>query len=149
MIRKALINDVKSIHRLINNFAKQDLMLPRSLNDLYESLRDFWVSELNKQIVGCCALAVTWQDLAEIRSLAVEKRFQQQGIGAQLIDAAIREAKEMGVGKIFALTYQPGYFKRFGFKQIRHSHLPHKIWVDCINCPKFPNCKEVALIKKL
>ena len=149
MIRKARIEDIKQIQSLVNSFAKKDLMLPRSLNELYENLRDFWVYEVNKKIVGCCALHVSWEDLAEIKSLAVQKDRQKKGIGKELILAALSEAEELGAKRIFVLTYQPEYFKQFGFKRVKNSALPHKIWAECINCCKFPNCQEVALLKTL
>jgi len=149
MIRKARIEDIKQIQNLVNSFAKKDLMLPRSLNELYENLRDFWVYEVNKKIVGCCALHVSWEDLAEIKSLAVQKDRQKKGIGKELILAALSEAEELGAERIFVLTYQPEYFKGFGFKRVKNSSLPHKIWAECINCCKFPNCQEVALLKTL
>ncbi len=148
-IRKAKIGDVSQIQKLINQFAKQELMLPRSLSDIYESLRDFWICEFNNRIIGCCALHVTWKDLAEVRSLAVNKRYQRRGIGRQLINAAINEARELGCKSVFALTYIPDYFRKYGFRRISKERLPHKIWAECINCPKFPDCKEVALIKRL
>jgi amino-acid N-acetyltransferase len=149
MIRKAKIQDIKSIQKLINTFAKQDLMLPRSLNELYESLRDFWVIEENKKIVGCCALHVSWDDLSEIKSLAVAKTKQKKGLGKELILACLSEAKQIGAKKIFVLTYKPDFFKKFGFKRVRNSDLPHKVWAECINCCKFPNCQEIALLKIL
>jgi len=148
-IRKARIEDIKKIQELINSFAKLDLMLPRSLNELYENLRDFWVAEEKNKVVGCCALHVSWDDLAEIKSLAIKKDRQKRGIGAQLVTTCIKEAKELGAKRIFVLTYKPEYFKRFGFRRIRDSQLPHKIWAECINCCKFPNCQETALLKKL
>lgn len=149
MIRKARINDIKEIQGLINQFARLELMLPRSLSDLYESLRDFLVYEHKKRVVGCCALQVVWQGLAEIRSLAVSKSHQKKGIGQQLVNAAIKEAEQIGCKSIFVLTYIPAYFKSKGFRRVNKDKLPHKIWAECINCPKFPNCKEIALIKKL
>ena len=149
MIRKARLQDVKQIQALINFFAKADLMLPRSLNELYENLRDFWVCAENRQIIGCVALHVSWEDLAEIKSLAVKKNKQGKGIGSQLIKMCIEEAKGLGIKKMFALTFRPQLFKKFGFKKTRHSSLPHKIWAECINCHKFPNCQEIALVKKI
>jgi amino-acid N-acetyltransferase len=149
MIKKANIRDVKQIKELINSFAKQDLMLPRSLNELYENLRDFWVFYQDKKIVGCCALHISWDDLAEIKSLAVKKNMQKKGIGSQLITTCINEARQLGVKKIFVLTYKPEYFRKAGFRRIKHSNLPHKIWAECINCHKFPNCQEIALVKQL
>jgi len=149
MIRKAKIQDIKQIQELINSFAKQDIMLPRSLNELYENIRDFWVAEANGKLAGCSALHISWDDLAEIKSLAVAKKQQGKGIGRELIEACLEEASDLGAKKIFILTYKPEYFKRFGFKQIKHASLPHKIWAECINCCKFPNCQEIALIKSL
>ncbi len=149
MIRKAKIKDIKQIQNLINSFAKQDLMLPRSLNELYENLRDFWVADEDGKIIGCCALHISWEDLAEIKSLAVAKQKQCKGIGRELIQACLNEAKGLAARRIFVLTYQPGYFKKFGFKRVKNSALPHKIWAECINCCKFPNCQEIALLKTL
>ncbi len=149
MIRKAQIKDIKDIQAIINLFAAKDLMLPRSLNELYENLRDFWVFEANKKVVGCSALHISWDELAEIKSLAVLKTHQGKGIGKELIAACINEAKKLGAKKIFVLTYNPDYFKNFGFRRIKHADLPHKIWAECINCCKFPNCQEIALLKTL
>ena len=149
MVRKARIEDIKQIQNLINYFAKLDLMLPRSLNELYENLRDFWVFEEDNKVAGCCALHICWDDLAEIKSLAVKKDRQRKGIGEELVLACLDEARQLGARKIFVLTYKPDYFKKFGFRRIKHSDLPHKIWAECINCCKFPNCQEVAMIKKL
>jgi len=149
MIRKATVNDVKHIQSLINAYAQQDLMLPRSLNELYDNIRDFWVDEDNKRIIGCCAWHVCWEDLTEIKSLAVEEPRQRKSIGTQLVTACIEEAKKLGSKRIFALTYKPEFFRKFGFHRVKHSELPHKVWAECINCPKFPNCQEIALLKML
>lgn len=149
MIRKAKIQDIKQIQKLINTFAKKDLMLPRSLNELYENIRDFWVIDENKKIVACCALHISWDDLAEIKSLAVQKNKHHHGLGTNLVLTCINEARGLGAKRIFALTFKPEFFKKLGFKKISHASLPHKIWAECINCTKFPNCKEVALLKKL
>jgi len=149
MIRKAKIKDIKQIQPLINGFARKDLMLPRSLNELYENIRDFWVAEEKNKISGCAALHVSWQDLAEIKSLAVIKNKQKKGIGTELIHSCLKEAKELGAKKVFVLTYKPKYFQGFGFHRISHAKLPHKIWAECINCHKFSNCQEIALIKNL
>jgi amino-acid N-acetyltransferase len=147
MIRKAKIKDIKQMQTLINAFARQDLMLPRSLNELYEHLRDYWVAEESRKVVGCVALHISWDDLAEIKSLAVAKEAQGRGLGRKLIEASLCEAGELGAKKIFVLTYKPGFFKNFGFKKISHASLPHKIWAECINCCKFPDCQETALLK--
>ena len=149
MIRKARIKDIKQIQELISCFAKQDVMLPRSLNELYECIRDFWVYEDKGKLAGCAALHISWDDLAEIKSLAVAKNNQGKGIGRDLVLACLQEAKIMGAKKIFVLTYKPEFFKKLGFKKIQHAALPHKIWAECINCCKFPNCQEIALLKNL
>jgi len=149
MIRKANIKDIKKIQELIAGFAKDDVMLPRSLNEIYENIRNFWVYEFKGKLAGCAALHISWDDLAEIKSLAVEKKFQGKGLGKELVSACLSETKVLGVKKVFVLTYKPGFFKKLGFKRIKHEALPHKIWAECINCCKFPNCKEIALVKKL
>ena len=149
MIRKAKIKDIKYIQELIGYFAKRDVMLPRSLNELYENIRDFWVYEDKGKILGCAALHISWDDLAEIKSLAVAKNKQKQGLGADLIAACLAEAQVMGAKKVFVLTYKQEFFKKSGFKKIKHEALPHKIWAECINCCKFPNCQEIALLKVL
>ncbi len=149
MIRKAKIKDINQIQNLINFFAKKDLMLARSLNELYENIRDFWAYEEKGKVLGCAALHISWNDLAEIKSVAVAKNKQGKGIGQGLIQACLEEAKFLGAKQIFVLTYRSDFFKKFGFKRIKNSELPHKIWAECINCCKFPNCQEVAMIKQL
>jgi len=149
MIRKAKIKDIKQIQKLINGFAKQDIMLPRSLNELYENLRDFWVIEEANKIIGCCALHISWDDLAEIKSLAVTGNKQGKGLGRELVESCLAEARLLGAKKIFVLTYKPAFFKKFAFKRVKNAALPHKVWAECINCCKFPNCQEIALLKIL
>ena len=145
MIRKADINDIKKIQELINYYAGKDLMLPRSLNELYENIRDFFVYEKNGEILGCAALHVTWEDLAEIKSLAVVESEQKRKIGSLLVKAVFEDAKNLKIKRLFALTYAPSFFEKFGFRKLEHSKLPHKIWSECIKCFKFPDCQEVAL----
>jgi len=150
VIRKANIKDVKAIQKLINCFAAKDLMIARSLNELYENIRDFWVYAENARVLGCAGLHVVgWQELAEIKSLAVDKHKKNKGIGSALVLKCLEEAKGLGVKSVFCLTYSPKFFTRFGFKRINKLNLPHKVWVECCNCPKFPDCKEVALVKKI
>ncbi|MEW6587023.1 MAG: N-acetyltransferase [Nitrospirota bacterium] len=148
-IRKAKISDLKQVHRLVNDFAKKEMMIPRSLNDLYETVRDFFVCESGGVVVGVCALHIMWEDLAEIRSLAVEKRSQSKGIGLRLVKRCLNEAKELGIGRVFALTYHPDFFKKLGFADVDKASLPQKIWGDCLRCPRFPECDEHAVIKNL
>lgn len=149
MIRKANIKDIKNIQNLINTYAKEDLLLPRSLTELYENLRDFFVFEEKGKIYGCAALHINWEDLAEVKSLAVDKNRKKEGIGKSLLMACLDEAKKLKVKKVFCLTYQSEFFKKFGFREIDRAELPHKIWNECVNCVKFPDCCEVALMIKL
>lgn len=147
MIRKAKLSDVSVIHELINSWAKERRLLQRPLNYIFEHIRDFWVCASGVHIVGCCALTIVgWQKLAEIKSLAVAKGYQQKGIGRQLVRVCLQEASQMGAQEVFALTYVPGFFKKLGFKIIDRKRLPHKIWSDCINCPDFPDCGETAVM---
>ncbi len=150
MIRNACMNDVKSIHTLLNHFAAKSLLLGRSISSLYDHLRDFIVyCDNDGRVIGVCALHITWENLAEIRSLAVLEEFQTRGIGAQLVAACLAEARELGIAQIFTLTYQAGFFRKQGFADVDKRDLPHKIWSDCINCHKFPDCDEDALLYRV
>jgi amino-acid N-acetyltransferase len=146
MIRKAKITDVKAIQLLVNQFADSGQMLPRTLNELYEHLRDFHVFEENGSLIGVCALHVSWEGLAEIRSLAVRQDRMKQGIGSELVRHCLTEAAQLQAERVFVLTYQDGFFRKLGFIDVDKKELPHKIWTDCLNCVKFPNCDESALI---
>jgi len=145
VLRKARIRDAEEIQFLINEYAKQGLMLPKTLQNLYEDIREFWVYEEEGKIVGTCALKIFWDNLAEIRSLAVSPGHTGRGIGTALVKAALKEARELEIERVFTLTYQVEFFKKLGFKVIDKETLPQKIWRDCINCVKFPNCDETAL----
>lgn len=149
MIRKARLNDVKEIQRLIKQYSTRGDILPRSLVELYDHLRDFFVYIKNRKIVGICALHVCWEDLGEIRSLAVQEDMRKMGIGLALVKACLKEAKALGIKRVFALTYRPDFFERLAFKVVDKSILPHKIWTDCLKCVKFPDCDEVAMLKEL
>ena len=150
-LRKAKLADVKEIHRLINESARGSEVLPRSLMEIYEYLRDFTVAETagDKTIVGCLALHISWEDLAEIRSVVVHPEWQKQKIGRRLMESAFQEAQDLTVPRVFVLTNHPEFFKKHGFVPVQKELLPHKIWSDCLKCPKFPNCDEVPLWKKL
>jgi amino-acid N-acetyltransferase len=148
-IRKAKIEDIKQIHKLVNDFAKKEEMLPRALNELYEGIRDFVIFEENGEIKGICALRILWEDLAEIRSLAVKEEFRLHGAGRAMVKSCLKEAKDLGIKKVFALTYNIAFFKKIGFQEIDKAKLPHKIWGDCLKCPKFPECDEHAVIISL
>lgn len=144
-IRKARIPDAKAIHQLLITYAQQELMLSRSLPDIYELIRSFYVFEENGEVLGTVSLHICWEDLAEVRSLAVAEGQMKKGIGRQLVQSCLQEAKELGLKKVFALTYQPGFFEKMGFNYIEKAELPQKIWSDCIKCPKFPDCDEIAM----
>ena len=142
-IRPARMNDVKAIHALLMVFAAKGLMLPRSISSLYDSLRDFVVYEEDGQILGICALHICWDDLAEIRSLAVVEEKQKCGIGAQLVESCLDEAESLEIGKVFVLTYQAAVFQEDSDLKIRNKQdLPHKIWSDCLHCPSFPTATK-------
>jgi amino-acid N-acetyltransferase len=144
-IRKALVKDVPAMARLINGFAAQEIMLPRSHYQFYQHIRDFSVAEREGEIIACGALQVIWEDQAEVRSLAVAQEWQGKGIGRALVATLLDEAHALGLPSVFALTYRDGFFSRLGFGVVPHQSLPHKIWGDCLNCPKFPNCDEIAM----
>ena len=148
-IRKAHISDIKDIQKLVNEFARKEQMIPRSVNELYENIRDFFVAEEKKKIVGASALHVLWEDLAEVRSLAVSSAFQKKGIGRKLVESCLSDAKALGIKRVFVLTYQADFFRRLKFTDTDKSALPQKIWGDCIRCPKFPECDEFALIRNV
>lgn len=145
-IEKACIKDVSQMHRLINDFADRDEMLARPLSEIYENIRDYFVVREGDKVIACVALHVMWEDLAEIKSLAVAEGSQKQGVGNELVKTCLEEAKELGLSTVFCLTYKPTFFERAGFSQIDKMELPHKVWTECFRCPKFPNCDEVALI---
>ncbi len=150
MIHKAKISDASQIHQLINSWAKRGKVMERSLNYIYENIRDFWVYTQDMEIIACCAFSVVgWQDLGEIKSLVVAKKFQHRNIGKKLVKKCIGEAVGLGVKNIFALTFIPLFFNKLGFKKIDKKELPHKIWSDCINCADFPDCCEEAVNMKV
>lgn len=144
-VEKARISDVPQIHKLINNFAGRGEMLARPLSELYETIRDFFVVRKGKKIIGCAALHVMWSDLAEIKSVAVDEELQKQGVGNQLVSACLDEARGLGISTIFCLTYKPGFFGKFGLKEVDKMTLPQKVWTECYRCHKFPNCDETAM----
>ncbi len=150
MIRKARLKDIKTVHALISHFSQKGQVIPRALGELYEHVREFFVYETEEGLVaGACALHIVWEDLGEIRSLVVREEFQGSGIGAELVRACLREAKELGLEKVFVLTVAPEFFEKLGFEEVEKGSLPHKVWADCIKCPKFPECDEVAMIKEV
>ncbi|MDX9871180.1 MAG: N-acetyltransferase [Clostridia bacterium] len=145
IVRKARLTDVEAMHQLVNNYANKGLMLSRPRIVFYECIRDFAVAEEAGKILGAGALHVMWEDLAEIRALAVHEECQGQGIGRKIVEFSLQEAKNLGIPKVFTLTYKPEFFKKLGFQEVSKDNMPQKVWQECINCPKFPNCDEICL----
>ena len=145
--RKATFEDVDEIHDLIAGYAAQGVMLPKPHSTLYEALREFVVAVDvdSKKIVGVGALHLTWNELAEVRSMAVHEDYSRRGIGSSIVKKLLEEGRTLGVKNFFTLTYRPEFFKSLGFALTTKESLPHKIWKECIDCPKFPNCDEIAM----
>lgn len=149
MLRKASIEDIRKIHALVNQSAATGEMLARSLGELYDNMRDYIVLEEEGNVLGTCALHICWEDIAEIRSLCVVEAVRMKGIGRKLVEACIEEARSLALKRVFLLTYQEAFFTKCGFHPADKKELPHKIWSDCIRCPKFPECDELAMIMYL
>jgi amino-acid N-acetyltransferase len=145
-VDRARVTDVNSMHRLISHFADRGEMLPRALSEIYDGIRDYFVVRKGGRVIACAALQVTWADLAEIRSLAVDEKEQNQKIGSLLIQACLNDAEELGIPRVFCLVRKPAFFEKHGFQLIDKKELPQKVWAECYRCPKFPDCDEVALI---
>lgn len=148
-IRQAKVSDVPKIQELINFYANRKEMLPRSLNELYENLPEILVLADNGKVVGCCQLHVTWEDLAEIKALAVHQNYLRHGWGKKLVQSSIQKAKKLGIKKVFALTFKPEFFEKLAFRKINREELPHKVWGECVKCYLFPDCQEVPLLKNI
>lgn len=146
IVRRATTRDVVAVQRLVHEYSERGLMLPRSLSHLYENVRDLFVAEEDGEIVGGCSLHVSWKDLAEVRSLAVAESRQGRGYASELVRACIADAASLGIAHVFALTYVPEFFERLGFARIDKALLPRKVWTECVYCPKFHGCTEVAVI---
>ena len=144
-IVKANVTDVTEIHQLVNYFAGQGCMLARALSDIYEGIREYYIASENGKVIGCVALHVSWLNLAEIRSLAVQESNQHKGIATSLVNACFEEAHQLGINSLFCLAQTPGFFLKQGFLLTDKAELPLKIWTDCYRCPKYPNCDSVAL----
>jgi len=147
-IRPARVSDVPAIYELIRVFADQKLMIRRSMTELYESIREFLVAvDDENRVVGCVAIHVFWANLAEIRCLAVAEHVQSLGVGRLLVDACWKSARELEIKSVFALTQASGFFERCGYHPVDKSELPSRIWSECVRCPAFPECKEMAFIR--
>jgi amino-acid N-acetyltransferase len=150
LVRKARLTDVNGMFRIINHYAEKQLMLPKTQLQLYENLRDYSiVSDSSNRILGCGALHFYWEDLAEIRALAVAPGMTRRGIGSSLVEQLLDEARQMSVERIFVFTYDPVFFGRFGFIQVEHKTMPLKVYNECFHCPKFNKCDEIAMVLHL
>jgi amino-acid N-acetyltransferase len=145
-VDRARVSDANSMHQIISHFADKGEMLPRALSEIYEDIRDYFVVRKRGRVIACAALHVTWADLAEIKSLAVDEQAQNQRIGSALVQACLEEAKELGIPRVFCLVRKPAFFEKHGFQLINKTELPQKVWAECYRCPQFPDCDEVALI---
>ena len=148
-VEKAVIKDAVLIHKLVNHFAERGDMLARSLSEIYENIRDYFVVKQDDKLLACGALHINWVDLAEIKSLAVVEDCQKKGLGEQIVATCLKEAESLGIPSVFCLTYKPAVFKKRGFKEITKNNLPQKVWGECYRCPKFPDCDEIAMILHL
>lgn len=178
MIRRATVTDVPAMGRIINDCAEFGLMLPRSLAGLYENVREFQVATApapgsfpgsspgsghapapashpgrrdaaGERVIGVCGLSIIWADLAEVVALAVAPEARGQGLGRRLVEACIDEARELGIRKVMSLTYERAFFERLGFAVVDRMNLPHKVWADCVRCPKHEACDEIAMMRIL
>lgn len=147
--RKATFADVEAMHKLVNDYAAQGLMLGRSRNVFYESLRDFVIAEEAGQVLGVGALHLVWDALGEVRAMAIDPAVKGQGVGRKIVEQLVEEARGLGITAVFTLTYQPGFFAKNGFKEVPKEQLSQKVWKECINCPKFPNCDEIAMVRNV
>ena len=145
--RKAVLEDAERIYELTNYYADKGDMLSRSRHQIYETIRDFIVAEDEGQVVGMGALHVMWSDLAEVRTVAVAEDYKRKGIGQRIVLDLVREGETLGVKKVFALTYQPSFFGACGFEKEDKENMPQKVWMECINCSKFPNCDEICMTR--
>lgn len=148
-VRKARLKDANSIKKLIDYYADMKKVLPKTREDIYEGLRDYFVAVEGKKVVGCCALHILLGNLAEIKSLAVDPKHTKKKAGTALLQACIEEARSLGIKKLFTLTGAPQFFRKNGFRKTQPSKLPSRIWYECAICPKFPNCDETLLVLKV
>jgi len=145
-VRPAAIGDVPVIHHLLDIYAAQGNLLPRTLGELYRHLRDFFVIEIDGKVVACGALEIFTDDLGEVRSLVVDDAFKGQGLGRLLVERLIAEARAIGLKRLMALTYVPDFFHRLGFQTVPKDTLPEKVWSVCVKCYKYNHCDEIAVL---
>ncbi len=147
--RPAVFADVEALYHLLSAYAKEGLMLPRARSVLYENLRDFVVAEVDGEVVGAGALHFLWDKLAEVRSLAIAPEWAKKGLGREIVRRLEEDGRKFGVTMFFALTYQPGFFTACGYERAEKEMVPQKVWKECVYCPKYPDCDEIAMIKHI
>ena len=148
-IRKASVDDVDAILKLVNYYAEKELLLRKSAFKVYTKLQTFYIAETEKKVVGCVSLVVLWEDLAEICSLAVDEHYLRRGIGKKLVNKCIEQAKLLKVTKIIALTYKDKFFEKIGFHFVDKNIFPRKLMWECLDCPKLDECDELAYLMNL
>jgi len=148
-IQAATLADMDRVHGLITPYADRNDMLHRPLSELYENVRDFYVVKEAADVIACGSVHVVWNDLAEIKAVAVREEYQSQGWGKRMIAHCMDSARDMGIATVFVLTHKTTYYDQLGFKEIDVTNLPRKVWGECLRCPKFPNCNEIAMVYHL
>ncbi len=149
-IRKAHVKDAYRIQALLKKYASEGELLVRPMAEIFAQIRDFYILDQKGRPAGLIALHVYWEDLGEIRSFIIEKKYRGKRLGEKLLETAVKEAAGIGIKKVFALTKIPDFFARYGFKKLPRAKLPHKVWTDCINCAKYPkHCDETAMIFRM
>ena len=148
-IEPAQLSDAEAIHKLVTYWADRGEMLHRPIGEIYEAIRDFKVARLDGAVVGCGSLHIMGADLAEVRSLAVAEAAQGMGAGAGIVAACVSDARGFALDRVFALTYKPEFFAKQGFRIANVMEFPQKVWNECVRCPLFTNCKEVAVVINL
>jgi amino-acid N-acetyltransferase len=148
-VRKAAMRDIGNVLALINGYAADGIMLPRTEFEMSENIRDFSVAYDGDVLVGCGALHFYTPTTAEVRSLAVRPDVKKHGVGRAVVEALEEEARENDLSAIFAFTYSPGFFRKLGFEQVERGVLPLKVWKDCLRCSKFERCDEIAVLKRM
>ena len=149
-LHKATVKDIKDIHACLLAGAGAGQLLPRPLSDLYNHTRDFFVlKDSQGTLAGCCALSIVWDNQAEVRSLYVPEHLRRHGLGRRLVEACFNDALDFALHRVFTLTYRTDFFSSMGFVEVGKDTLPQKIWADCIHCPKFPDCDEIAMQRDL
>ncbi len=148
-VRRAKLVDVPNMMPLLDEYTKQAEILPRNEADVYRSVREWVIAEINDEIVGMGSLLIMWHDLAEIRSLVVSPSHQGYGVGRKIVTTLLDEARDLGIARVFALTRKPGFFLKLNFQLTRIGVLPRKVQKDCVFCPKFHACDEVAVVMPL